>query len=133
MCHIIFGQYLPSILWVFCLIIGLFLLYYILLGFFFLILANFFLLFGVCILPVYSFSSYPRYCKLHVYHVSLKLVNVVIVLLNNTGAYDHSDAPIFNAVIPPTITHRKIYLHVHLTKHVQDLHAENYKFLMKEI
>jgi hypothetical protein len=74
-------------------------------GIFFLILANFFLLFGICILHVYSFSSYPRYCKLHVYHVSLKLVNIVTVLLNNTGAYDHSDAPIFNAVIPPTITH----------------------------
>lgn len=35
--------------------------------------------------------------------------------------------------IPPTITHRKIYRHVNLTKHVQDLDAENDKFLMKEI
>lgn len=86
-------------------IIGLFLFYYILLGFFFLILANFFLLFGICMLHVYSFTTYPRYCKLHVYHVSLKLVNVVAVLLNNTGAYDHSDAPIFNAVIPLAVTH----------------------------
>ena len=73
-------------------------------GIFFLILANSFLLFGICILHIYSFNSYPSDCKLHVYHVRLKSVNAVTVL-NNTSAYDHSDPPIFNAVIPPTVTH----------------------------
>lgn len=48
------------------------------------------------------------------------------------SASEHMDSEIKN-IIPITIAQKMKYLGGNLTKHVQDLYAENYKTLRKEI